>query len=69
MKNSTAKISSSLQNLAGVYSIKNKVPEFEKAKEYLNALSEKLIMIEKISNRINKERQGKYSFLSFGTIF
>ncbi|KAF5292272.1 hypothetical protein FQR65_LT11235 [Abscondita terminalis] len=38
-------------------SIKNRHIEFEKAKEYLNILSEKLISIEKIASRINKESQ------------
>lgn len=41
-----------------VYSVKTRIPEFEKAKDYLNSLAEKLIIIEKISNRINKERLG-----------
>ncbi|KAF5273999.1 hypothetical protein FQA39_LY01114 [Lamprigera yunnana] len=38
-------------------SIKNRHIEFEKAKDYLNVLSEKLISVEKISSRINKENQ------------
>lgn len=38
-------------------SIKNRHIEFEKAKDYLNVLSEKLISVEKIASRINKESQ------------
>lgn len=37
-------------------SIKNRHIEFEKTKDYLNVLSEKLISIERIASRINKER-------------
>jgi len=37
-------------------SLKNRHIEFEKTKDYLGVLSEKLISIEKISSRINKER-------------
>lgn len=64
MKNPLTKMSNSLHNLT-VYSLKNKVPEFEKAKEYLIALSEKLIMIEKISNRVNKERLGNFYIITY----
>lgn len=35
---------------------KNRHIEFDKVKSYLNILAEKLVSIEKISNRINKER-------------
>lgn len=35
---------------------KNRHVEFDKVKCYLNVLAEKLVSIEKISNRINKER-------------
>lgn len=44
---------------------KNKHTEFEKVKSYLNTLTEKLIFIEKISNRINKERQDLVSEMNY----
>lgn len=39
--------------------------EFEKTRDYLSLLTEKLIMIEKISNRMNKERQDYINELNY----
>lgn len=47
----------SFQTMSGISTVKSRMIEFEKSRDYLNTLSEKLMMIEKISNRINKERQ------------
>lgn len=49
----------SLQNMTSTYTIKQRNMEFERVKDYCNALSEKLIHIDKINSRIQKERQGK----------
>lgn len=54
------KISDSIQNMSSGYTIKSRSIEFDKFKEYAQILHEKLCTIEKISCRINKERQGMY---------
>lgn len=49
----------SLQNLTGSYTVRHRNSEFERVKDYCNALSEKLGHIDKINCRIHRERQGK----------
>lgn len=44
---------------------KSRHTEFDKVKSYLNTLIEKLVCIEKISNRINKERQDLVSEMNY----
>nr|CAD7398034.1 unnamed protein product [Timema cristinae] len=51
------RMSSSLNNLAAVYMIRQRTPEFEHVREYVTMLGEKLSSIDKISQRIHKERQ------------
>nr|CAD7572908.1 unnamed protein product [Timema californicum] len=51
------RMSSSLNNLAAVYMIRQRSPEFEHVREYVTMLGEKLSSIDKISQRIHKERQ------------
>ncbi|XP_011298618.1 sorting nexin-7-like [Fopius arisanus] len=55
--NAVGKMTDSLPNIASTYSIKQKNLEFEKTRDYCNALSEKLSHIDKINHRIHKERQ------------
>ncbi|KAF4518509.1 hypothetical protein B566_EDAN009709 [Ephemera danica] len=47
----------SLQNLAAVYLSKGRPPDFDQTLNYVQALSDKLANIEKISHRVNKEQQ------------
>ncbi|XP_034941300.1 sorting nexin-30-like [Chelonus insularis] len=54
--NIIGRVTDSLQNLASTYSIKQRNLEFERVKDYCNALIEKLAHIDKINNRIHKER-------------
>ncbi|GLV44464.1 Sorting nexin 1 [Carabus blaptoides fortunei] len=56
-RNSIGKLPESFQTISAMSNVKSRMIEFEKSRDYLHTLSEKLIMIEKISNRINKERQ------------
>nr|CAD7445055.1 unnamed protein product [Timema bartmani] len=51
------RMSSSFNNLAAVYMIRQRTPEFEHVREYVTMLGEKLSSIDKISQRIHKERQ------------
>lgn len=51
------RMSSSFHNLAAVYMMRQRTPEFEQVREYVNTLGEKLNSIDKISQRIHKERQ------------
>ncbi|CAG2066428.1 unnamed protein product, partial [Timema podura] len=51
------RMSSSFNNLAAVYMIRQRAPEFEHVREYVTMLGEKLSSIDKISQRIHKERQ------------
>ncbi|XP_063982456.1 sorting nexin-7-like [Diachasmimorpha longicaudata] len=55
--NVMGKMTDSFQNIASTYSMKQKNPEFEKTRDYCNALCEKLSHIDKINHRIHKERQ------------
>lgn len=49
----------SLQQLTSVYMCRHHEPEFEAIKEYISVLSEKLLTLERIGDRIYKERKGK----------
>ncbi|XP_043289848.1 sorting nexin-30-like [Venturia canescens] len=55
--NVLVKMTDSLQNMASVYTMKQRNLEFEQVRDYCTALSEKLSTIDKINNRIHKERQ------------
>lgn len=59
----------SLQNIASTYTMKQCHFEFEQIRDYCIALNEKLTTIDKINNRIHKERQGiinhKYHYYFF----
>uniref|UniRef100_A0A0P6FKS1 Sorting nexin-30 n=4 Tax=Daphnia magna TaxID=35525 RepID=A0A0P6FKS1_9CRUS len=50
------KVSESLQNMASSYISKSRTVEFEKMSEYVDKLSEKIHTMEKIGQRIQKER-------------
>ncbi|XP_046636019.1 sorting nexin-7-like isoform X2 [Daphnia pulicaria] len=50
------KMSESLQNMASSYVAKGRTVEFEKMSEYVDKLSEKIRTMEKIGQRIQKER-------------
>lgn len=52
----------SLQNMATVYTMKQRHLEFEQVRDYCIALTDKLSTIDKISHRIHKERQGKVEY-------
>lgn len=52
------KMSESLQNLASSYVAKGRTAEFEKMGEYIQKLGEKITTMEKIGQRIQKERIG-----------
>ncbi|XP_066992719.1 sorting nexin-7 [Anabrus simplex] len=51
------RMSSSFHNLAAVYMMRHQSPEFDQVREYVTTLGEKLGSIDKISQRIQKERQ------------
>ncbi|XP_066583969.1 sorting nexin-7-like [Prorops nasuta] len=51
------KMTDSLQNIANIYTMKQRHTEFEQVRDYCTALSEKLMTIDKINHRIHKERQ------------
>lgn len=55
--NVLVKMTDSLQNMASVYTIKQRHLEFEQVRDYCIALADKLSSIDKISHRIHKERQ------------
>lgn len=52
-------MSESLQNMASSYVAKGRTVEFEKMNDYVEKLSEKIVNLEKIGLRIQKERIGK----------
>lgn len=63
-KNSSSiigRMTGSLQQLANSYSCQKTEPEFELIKYYIEALTEKLLTLEKIGERINKDRKGMAS--------
>ncbi|KAJ9593180.1 hypothetical protein L9F63_015277, partial [Diploptera punctata] len=51
------RVSSSFHNLAAVYMIRQRNLEFDQVREYVTCLGEKLINVDKISQRIYKEGQ------------
>lgn len=51
----------SLQNMTSMYGMKQSRMEFEEVRDYCTSLSEKLITLDKVNQRIHKERQGMYS--------
>jgi hypothetical protein len=51
-------MSTSFHNLAAVYMMRQRTQEFEQVREYVISLGEKLNSVDKISQRIHKERQG-----------
>ncbi|XP_015592027.1 sorting nexin-30 isoform X1 [Cephus cinctus] len=59
--NVLVKMTDSLQNMASVYTMKQRHLEFEQIRDYCISLSDKLSTIDKINHRIHKERQGPYS--------
>jgi hypothetical protein len=58
-------MSESLQNMASSYVAKGRTVEFEKMSEYVDKLSEKIRTMEKIGQRIQKERTGITTFNFF----
>ncbi|XP_046420405.1 sorting nexin-30-like [Neodiprion fabricii] len=55
--NVLVKMTDSLQNMANMYTMKQRHLEFEQVRDYCVALADKLSTIDKISHRIQKERQ------------
>ncbi|XP_015592028.1 sorting nexin-30 isoform X2 [Cephus cinctus] len=55
--NVLVKMTDSLQNMASVYTMKQRHLEFEQIRDYCISLSDKLSTIDKINHRIHKERQ------------
>ncbi|XP_012251856.2 sorting nexin-30-like isoform X2 [Athalia rosae] len=55
--NVLVKMTDSLQNMASVYTMKQRHLELEQVRDYCVALVDKLLTIDKISHRIQKERQ------------
>lgn len=51
------RMSTSFHNLAAVYMMRQRTQEFEQVHEYVTSLGEKLNSVDKISQRIHKERQ------------
>jgi hypothetical protein len=51
-------MSESLHNIATAYVAKDRTAEFEKINEYVCKLAEKIQTMEKIGQRLQKERQG-----------
>lgn len=51
-------MSESLQSIAASYIAKDRAPEFERINDYVDKLAEKLQRMEKIGQRVQKERQG-----------
>lgn len=51
-------MSESLHNIATSYVAKDRTAEFEKINEYVCKLAEKIQTMEKIGQRLQKERQG-----------
>ena len=58
-------MSESLQSMASSYVAKGRTVEFEKMSEYVDKLSEKISTMEKIGQRIQKERIGTRLFVYF----
>ncbi len=58
-------MSESLQNMASSYVAKGRTVEFEKMSEYVDKLSEKIRTMEKIGQRIQKERTGTTALIFF----
>lgn len=56
-------MSESLQSIASSYVAKGRTVEFEKMSEYVDKLAEKIHTMEKIGQRIQKERLGIHDFL------
>ncbi|XP_021925634.1 sorting nexin-7-like [Zootermopsis nevadensis] len=51
------RMSTSFHNLAAVYMMRQRAQEFEQVREYVTTLGEKLSSVERVSQRIHKERQ------------
>ena len=62
-------MSESLQSMASSYVAKGRTVEFEKMSEYVDKLSEKISTMEKIGQRIQKERIGTRLFFLFSSLF
>jgi hypothetical protein len=53
-------MSTSFHNLAAVYMMRQRTQEFEQVREYVTTLGEKLNSVDKVSQRLHKERQGMW---------
>ncbi|KAK7872738.1 hypothetical protein R5R35_011873 [Gryllus longicercus] len=51
------RMSSSFHNLAAVYMMRQRPAEFDQVRDYVATLGDKLLSVEKVSQRIQKERQ------------
>ncbi|PNF32711.1 Sorting nexin-7 [Cryptotermes secundus] len=58
------RMSTSFHNLAAVYMMRQRTQEFEQVREYVTSLGEKLNSVDRISQRIHKERQDYLSELN-----
>jgi sorting nexin-7/30 len=54
------RMSTSFHNLAAVYMMRQRTQEFEQVREYVTTLGEKLNSVDKVSQRLQKERQGMW---------
>jgi len=54
------RVSDSIQSITTAYVGRQPAPEFDAVKDYINILGEKLSQIDKVSQRLNKERMGKF---------
>ncbi len=52
------RVTDSLQNLTTTYLVRQRSPEFDSVKDYVNTFGEKLNQMEKVGRRLQKERQG-----------
>ena len=52
------RVTDSLHNISASYMMKNRSPEFIIMYDYIHALSEKLGVVDRISQRVSKEQAG-----------
>lgn len=59
-----SRVSDSLHNMSASYMMKNRPPEFAVMHDYITLLSDKLGVMDRISQRVSKEQNGKLNVFS-----
>lgn len=54
-----SRIADSFHNMSASYMMKNRAPEFVQMSEYINTFSDKLGVLDRISQRVVKEQYGR----------